>query len=172
MKETKEQKLKKDIKSLEGDLTIVSNALRFYSNRANWTVTKRLSEVDRITFFSSDIAEDNGQKARITLQAILTDRKHKKLIESSQYTYTDDQLQNMGYQIMMLADGQFLLAQAPKREGDLFLFAGMGLKFGNDLSALTTFENKQLARIAISNYINRGAMMIKNKPKEKDNGDT
>jgi len=169
MKETKEQRLKKSIKSLQEDLTIVSNALRFYSNRANWTVTKRLNEVDRTTFFSSDIAEDNGQKARITLQAILTDRKHKKLIEDSQYTYTDDQLQNMGYQIMMLADGEYLLAKAPKKQGDLFLFAGMGLEFGNDLSTLTAYENKQLARIAISNHINRGTMMIKNKPKENNN---
>lgn len=162
------EQLKKEVETLEEDLTIALNALRFYGNRLNWLVTMRRNE-DKTTYFTSDVADDNGTRARITCDSILKDRKHKRFIEDSKYTYTDDMLRYMGYQIMELQEG-FIIAQAPKKQGDLFLFAGTQLNFTMDMLHIKTFENKQLARIAISNHINRGAFMIKNKPKEDNNG--
>jgi len=157
------KKLKSEIKVLSEDLTIALNCLRFYGNHKNWVVTQRRDEIDRTTSYSSDIAEDDGQKARITIDAILKVRKHKKFLEQSKYTYTDEQLMLMGYRIVMLFDESFVIALSPKRKGELFTFAGDSFNFGTDLSVIIPFETQQLARVAVSNYINRRALIIKNK---------
>lgn len=159
-------KLKKDKRTLEADLAIALNALRFYGNRCNWVVSKRTNEVTHQTYFSSDIAEDNGQRARITVDALLKVRKHQKQVEESRHSYNDMQLSVMGYQIVPLNDG-FIVVKKPEEVLGLFNFAGVGLSFTIDMTSLEPFHKDTLARIAISNYINKQALMIKHKPKDE-----
>lgn len=158
-------KLKQDKKTLEADLATALNALRFYGNRCNWVVSKRINEIKHETYFSSDIAEDDGQKGRITVDAILKVRKHKKQVEESRYSYNDMQLDIMGYQIIPFGDGGFVIVLKPEEALGLFKFAGIGLDFTIDMTSLKSFHKMSLARIAISNYINKQALMIKHKPK-------
>lgn len=160
--EEKIVKLKKDNKTITEDLAIALNALRFYGNGCNWTVTKRKNELDSTTFFSSDIAEDNGQRARITVDSILKVRTHRKHVEESRHSYNDMQLAVMGYQVMPMGLG-FIVAKQPEIVNGMFTFTGIGLEFTIDIANINPFETNRLARVAISNYINKKALIIKSK---------
>lgn len=144
--------LRREKEELEKSLAIALNCLRFYGNKSNWKAQK----VDEFTL-SSNVADDQGEKARVTISALVEDYKHQKTISSLRQSYTEEQLKNLGYTLHTANEGVFVVHPI---KGGLYEFAGKNLNFAiyADFSTLKYFKDIPEARIILTNYINKVAV--------------